>query len=119
MKRANLHLGHCFISPLIIGSAGEPEYGSYTLLVKTNCHQASCEPLSRSYTYARALILADTVLVRAEANDLHQKRVRARISEKRHLMLSSSSGDRIEEENTHRGKEQADAEDPAREGCPR
>ena len=33
------------------------------------------------------------------------------------LMLCSSSGDRIEEENTHRGKEQADAEDPASEGC--
>jgi hypothetical protein len=33
------------------------------------------------------------------------------------LVLSSSSGDRIEEENNHRGKEQADAEDPASEGC--
>jgi hypothetical protein len=53
------------------------ELGSYTLLVKPNCHQASWEPLSRYYTYAGALILADTVLVRAQADDLHQKRVRA------------------------------------------
>jgi hypothetical protein len=53
--------------------------GSYTHLVKPNCHQASWEPLSRSYTYAEALILANTVLVRAEANGLHQKRVREAI----------------------------------------
>jgi hypothetical protein len=53
-------------------------FGSYTLLVNPNCHQASWEPLSRSYTYAEALILANTVLVRAEANGLHQKRVRAK-----------------------------------------
>ncbi len=33
--------------------------GSYTLLVKPNCHQASWEPLSRYYTYAGALILAE------------------------------------------------------------
>ena len=51
--------------------------GSYTLLVKPNCHQASWEPLSRYYTYAGALILADAVLVRAEADDLHQRGVRA------------------------------------------
>ena len=51
-------------------------------LGEPNCHQASWEPLSCYYTYAGALILANTVLVRAEANGLHQKRIRAFLSDK-------------------------------------
>ena len=59
--------------PVLMLRADCSLFGSYTLLVKPNCHQASWEPLPRSYTYAEALILANTVLVRAEADDLHQK----------------------------------------------
>jgi len=74
------HSRHRIQACLDVGTVSFIIYsGSYTLLVKPNCHQASWEPLSRYYTYAGALILADTVLVRAEANDLHQKRVRAYI----------------------------------------
>ena len=47
--------------------------GSYTILVKPDCYQASWERPSRLYTYAGAAILAEAVLVRVEASDLHQK----------------------------------------------
>jgi hypothetical protein len=50
--------------------------GSYIILVKPDCSQASWEPPSPSSTYAGAAILADAVLSRVEASDLHQKCVR-------------------------------------------